>query len=533
MQNILAKSKILIVDDFSDFRLSVKSMLMQLGADNIDQASNAKEALKKCTDNEYHIILCDYNLGPEQDGQQILEELHERSLLLTGTLFLMVTAETSAAKVISAIEYQPNTYLTKPFTREQLAQRLNRLLLKNAVLNDIYIALDHNQPSTAITLCDQAIIKYPKVKYACLRIKSEIHEKQNDYADALRVFDEVVNYQPLLWAQIGQGRIYFKQKDVKRALAHFEKMKIEHPTQVSVLDWIAQCQKSLGENQKAETMILAALKISPKSVRRQSQLGETAESLEHYDIALKAYGKAINEGGYSCLLNAEHYQHFFMNTKELVKQRQGREQIRLLENTDLVFNKMEKKLRKNPTAMAMNLSAISTIFAEVKQSEKTAKYLSRLKRNLDKPGCVLTSTEAQYIESNLDQISSNKVTEPHLKKISARLNIKKTNPSTKNNQKVPSELENSATKLNSEGIEFSTQNRPLDALRKFRESIALQPKKNSYLLNAVQVILESETLSSDAKLKIEAENYIREIVIEKNDYLWERYNMLRGKLSDG
>ena len=532
MQNILAKSKILIVDDFSDFRLSVKSMLMQLGAHDIDQAANAKEALKHCTKNDYHIILCDYNLGPEQDGQQILEELHERFLLLTGTLFLMVTAETGAAKVISAIEYQPDAYLTKPFTRDQLAQRLKRLMVKNATLNEIYHAIDNHQPRKAIELCDDVINRYPKVKYACLRIKSELLEKQQEFAEALKVFDDVIVSQPLLWAQIGKGRIFFKQSKIRKSLAHFEKMKAEHPNQVSVLDWIAKCQNALGEKKKAEHIIQEALKISPKSVRRQTELGETAEALEHHDIALKAYSKAINEGGYSCLLKAEHYQHFFENTKQLVKQRQGREQIRLLENTELVFKKMEKKLSKDPAAMAKNLSAISTIFSEVEQSEKTAKYLSRLKRTLDKAGCDLTLEDNQLIEKNLNQLDSNKATEKHLKQLSSRLSIKKKQPKQDVEQQIAPEVENSAQKFNAEGIEFSKQLRPLDALGKFRESIALQPNKNSYLLNAAQVIIESDMLLSDAKLKTEAENFIREVIIEKLDPRWERYNMLLKRLSN-
>ncbi len=507
-------------------------MLHQLGAEDIDQAANGKEALKQCTDNVYHIILCDYNLGPEQDGQQILEELHERCLMLSGTLFLMVTAETSTAKVISAIEYQPDAYLTKPFTRDQLAQRLKRLMVKNAALNGIYKAINNHQPRKAIELCSEVRENYPKVKFSCLRIQSELYEKQNDLDDALAVFDKVIESQSLLWALIGQGRIYFKQDNVSKALSHFEKMKIEHPNQVSVLDWIAKCQTALGNSQKAEKVIQQALKISPKSVRRQSQLGEVAETLEHHDIALKAYGKAINEGNYSCLLQAKHFQHYFDNTRELVKQRQGREQIRLLENTEAIVKKMERKLQKDPAAMAANLSSISTIFSTVEQPEKTAKYLSRLKRILDKPGCDLTSEESKLIENNLNLLEPSKATEKYLKQLSARLNIKKKQLKTTTEKEPIAEEDVSAQATNAAGIELTKQSRPLEALARFRESISLVPNKNSYLLNAAQVIIESDMLLSDINLKTEAENYMREVNLKQSDPRWERFNMLNKRLSN-
>ncbi len=527
MQTILAKSRILIVDDFSDFRLSVKYMLQQLGAHNIDQASNAKEALKHCTDNNYHIILCDYNLGEGQDGQQILEELHERFLMLSGTLFLMVTAETSAAKVISAIEYQPDAYLTKPFTRDQLSQRLKRLMVKNAALNNIYLAINNHQPRKALELCEQVLENYPKVKFACMRIQTELFEKLDQLESALAVCKKVISQQPLLWALVGVGRLYFKQNKIQQSLQHFLEMKQNFPQQVSVLDWIAKCQRALGETQKAETTTQEALKISPKSVRRQTELGEVAEKLGHYDIALKAYSKAINEGSYSCLLKPQHFQHFYDNTRELVQHRQGREKLRLLENTESVFKKMERKLQKDPAAMAANLSAISRVFSAVDENEKTAKYLTRLTRTLEKPGCNLSAEDTQMIEKNLSHLNQNKATERSLKQLSARMNIKKKEQQEKPKEEQVSAEVAQAQSINSEGMEFVKQNRPLEALAKFRQSIAIFPDNNSYLLNAAQVIIESDLLLSDQAILNEAENYLREVSLPTGDSRLNRYNKLQ------
>ncbi len=69
----LGKARILIVDDFSQFRLTLKSMLFKLGTRQVDQAINGAEAIKLCSENDYDIIFCDYNFGDGQDGMLLIQ----------------------------------------------------------------------------------------------------------------------------------------------------------------------------------------------------------------------------------------------------------------------------------------------------------------------------------------------------------------------------------------------------------------------------------------------------------------------------
>ena len=70
-----------------------------------------------CSYKSYDIVLCDYNLGAGQDGQQLLEELRYRHKLKNTSLFVMITAESSRDMVLGALEYLPDDYLTKPITQ--------------------------------------------------------------------------------------------------------------------------------------------------------------------------------------------------------------------------------------------------------------------------------------------------------------------------------------------------------------------------------------------------------------------------------
>ena len=70
-----SRTRFLIVDDFSDFRTSLKSMLRDLGAKDVDTADRGEDTLVMCRHKRYDIILHDYNLGAGKNGQQVLEEL--------------------------------------------------------------------------------------------------------------------------------------------------------------------------------------------------------------------------------------------------------------------------------------------------------------------------------------------------------------------------------------------------------------------------------------------------------------------------
>ena len=70
----------LVIDDYPDIRGSIRRMLVNFGVHNVDTAVNGEDAIQKCEENNYDIILADYNLGDNKSGQQILEEMRFKRL---------------------------------------------------------------------------------------------------------------------------------------------------------------------------------------------------------------------------------------------------------------------------------------------------------------------------------------------------------------------------------------------------------------------------------------------------------------------
>ncbi|MEY8263499.1 MAG: response regulator, partial [Bermanella sp.] len=74
LSTMLVNKRILAIDDLVESRSAMKKMLTILGAETVDVAMDGDEASDYILNNDYDLIISDYNLGRGRDGQQILEE---------------------------------------------------------------------------------------------------------------------------------------------------------------------------------------------------------------------------------------------------------------------------------------------------------------------------------------------------------------------------------------------------------------------------------------------------------------------------
>src|SRR4051794_23265985 len=106
----------LLIEDLPAMRQNIRMQLGQLELAQIDQAATPDEAIRLVRQNQYNLVICDYNLNRETNGQQLLEFFRSQNLLPQSAMFIMVTAESDYALVASAAEFQPDAYLLKPLT---------------------------------------------------------------------------------------------------------------------------------------------------------------------------------------------------------------------------------------------------------------------------------------------------------------------------------------------------------------------------------------------------------------------------------
>ena len=142
LEQALAGKRILIVDDLVEARSSLKKMANILGGDKIDAATDGIEAMNLIHRNDYDIVLSDYNLGRTKDGQQVLEEARFTNRLPATSLFIVITGENAMDMVMGALEYDPDGYITKPYTLNMLKERLIRIITVKEKLRPANEAID-------------------------------------------------------------------------------------------------------------------------------------------------------------------------------------------------------------------------------------------------------------------------------------------------------------------------------------------------------------------------------------------------------
>ena len=301
MADAFATKTFLVVDDFADMRSAIKGILISLGVTRLDQARNGSEAIAKMQNRRFDVILCDYNLGPGKDGQQVLEEARHRQLIGVDSIFIMITAENAREMVMGAVEQAPDSYLSKPFTKDLLHTRLVKLFERKAHLSRVNEALVAKDTSAAIRELDALIASKPRNLGEILKLKSEVCIESARYDDALATLEQVLAIREMPWARLGVGKIQFLRKQYDQALETFRQLTEQDSNFIGAYDWLARTQTAKRQFVEAEETLRLAVRLSPRGVRRQHTLGDLALNNGHAEIAESAYERAVGLAKHSVL----------------------------------------------------------------------------------------------------------------------------------------------------------------------------------------------------------------------------------------
>jgi two-component system chemotaxis response regulator CheY len=121
-------SDVLVVDDSAAIRKILTRVLRQTGMaiQTIHEAGDGQEALAVMALHRIDLVLSDINM-PKIDGLQLLASL-KASPKWQKVPVVMITTEGGETKVAEAVRLGAAGYVRKPFTADQIKEKLVRIL---------------------------------------------------------------------------------------------------------------------------------------------------------------------------------------------------------------------------------------------------------------------------------------------------------------------------------------------------------------------------------------------------------------------
>jgi two-component system chemotaxis response regulator CheY len=118
------ESDVLVVDDSAAIRKILQRVLRQTGMaiGTVHEAGDGQEALELLKGHKIDLVLTDINM-PRMDGLQLLSAM-KASPQWNGIPVMMITTEGGETKVGEAVRLGAAGYVRKPFTADQIKEKL-------------------------------------------------------------------------------------------------------------------------------------------------------------------------------------------------------------------------------------------------------------------------------------------------------------------------------------------------------------------------------------------------------------------------
>lgn len=125
--------KILVVDDDSGLRLSVKTSLMATDRFEVDEAFDGVNAVEKIKEQTYNMVILDVDM-PRMNGLEALKEIKEHD---PSIIVLVLTAYANIDDAVRAVKEGAYNYVPKPIKGDQLVSMVDKAIIAHNLISDI------------------------------------------------------------------------------------------------------------------------------------------------------------------------------------------------------------------------------------------------------------------------------------------------------------------------------------------------------------------------------------------------------------
>jgi CheY-like chemotaxis protein len=289
----IGNCRALVIDGNPTSRSILAAQLRDFGVGTIVQCSRINDARRQLEVRDFDIVLCDYHFQSGQySGQELLDDLRRAQLLPFSTVFIMVTAEASYAKVAEAAEGALDGYLLKPHTATALGARLKQARHRKRVLKSIFESIESGAFEQAARLCLERFHQRGEYWLYAARIGAELLLRLERPSDAQKLYEAVIATQALPWARLGVARAQLDDAQGAPAQRTLEALIGEQPGYADAYDVMGRLQVEQGQFDEALATYRQASELTPSSIARLQKQGALAFYLGEREESAKALERA-------------------------------------------------------------------------------------------------------------------------------------------------------------------------------------------------------------------------------------------------
>ena len=296
MNPTLAKdTHVLIVDDQVLAKGYMKYSLEELGFSNITYVDKAQLALNAIRNRHYDLIVCSYNLKKDQDGYYLYEQLKHTGELPPSTAFIFISADTTSDLVHSIVELQPDDFLAKPFTVNDLDKRLSKVLARKKALRPVYKFMEKRQFPKALAEVELFLADPKNSEFfpLALKTKGDLLLACEHYDQARDFFQAILNVQTFTWAQLGLINAFIHLDEDEQAEKMVLRLAFKPDSQLAAYDLLSALQIKQKDFDAALECVLMATEISPRNIRRHKTALDLSRITHDYENQFEAAKKIV------------------------------------------------------------------------------------------------------------------------------------------------------------------------------------------------------------------------------------------------
>jgi len=294
---MINKKRFLIIDDSITIISLMRWMLNSAGVSNdfIDSTTDSLKAIRLLSKHQYDVVLCDYNMNHHIDGALIFDEIKQRKLIASNTVFICVTGDSTLSVVTHFIELEPDDYLLKPLCSQEFIHRIESVLVRKAVIAPLLLAMDNQDYQFALELCDN--YRTNNMQYANYidRIYGDCLLRLKRHDEALVFYQKFCDETDSIWSEIGLGQTYQSLGDLDKAENVFKAILTKHPCQPVARQSLANCMMVRDKLPDAIREFNIAHKVNPANPHRELILANLYTALQQHDKAAGGFQRFITK----------------------------------------------------------------------------------------------------------------------------------------------------------------------------------------------------------------------------------------------